>query len=388
MFQWIFILLDTLFFLFMAFSVGYLLVFALASLKKRKHSYPETIERQKIVIMFPAYKEDSVIMDAVKSVINQQYPQDLFDIVVISDRMKDETNDALAKLPIILLKINFENSSKAKALKFAIEQLRQQGKDYDTAVILDADNQVEPNFLLEINKTRIAGQKAIQAHRRAKNLNTSTAILDGVSEEINNSIFRSGHVRLNFSSALIGSGMAFDYEWFKANIVKVFTAGEDKELEALLLKQHIYVEYLEDVYVYDEKIQAEEAFKHQRRRWLAAQFQTLGAMSGGLANALREKNWDYCDKLVQMMMPPRVLCLAIILVCALITTFANFMFSIKWWVLLLLLFAALYIAIPTYMKNKELYKAFRKAPVLAFIMFWNLFHLKGASKKFIHTKHG
>ena len=44
---------------------------------------------------------------------------------------------------------------------------------------------------------------------------TNTAVLDAVSEEINNSIFRKGHTRLGFSSGLSGSGMAFEYDLFK-----------------------------------------------------------------------------------------------------------------------------------------------------------------------------
>lgn len=74
-----------------------------------------------------------------------------------------------------------------------------------------------------------------------------------VSEEINNSIFRSGHTRLGFSSALIGSGMAFDYDWLIQYIYKATHVGVDKQLESMLLSQNIYIEFLEDVYTYDEK---------------------------------------------------------------------------------------------------------------------------------------
>jgi hypothetical protein len=50
---------------------------------------------------------------------------------------------------------------------------------------------------------------AVQGHRTAKNTNNSWAILDAISEEINNNIFRKGHRVLGLSSAIIGSGMAF-----------------------------------------------------------------------------------------------------------------------------------------------------------------------------------
>ena len=61
----------------------------------------------------------------------------------------------------------------------------------------------------------------MQGHRVAKNHNTNLATLDAVSEEINNNIFRSGHRAIGLSSALIGSGMAFDYELIKSEMAKI-----------------------------------------------------------------------------------------------------------------------------------------------------------------------
>jgi len=42
------------------------------------------------------------------------------------------------------------------------------------------------------------------------------ALLDGISEEINNNIFRKGHQTLGLSSALIGSGMALIMSFLEA----------------------------------------------------------------------------------------------------------------------------------------------------------------------------
>ena len=47
--------------------------------------------------------------------------------------------------------------------------------------------------------------------------------------------------------------MAFEAEWFHQNVKYLQTAGEDKELEAMLLQQRIYTVYLPDLLVFDEK---------------------------------------------------------------------------------------------------------------------------------------
>jgi len=44
--------------------------------------------------------------------------------------------------------------------------------------------------------------------------------------------------------------------------------------------------------------------------------------------------------------------------------------------------------IPGDLDNKALEKAIKKVPVLFILMFINLFRLRGAHKKFIHTSHG
>ena len=43
----------------------------------------------------------------------------------------------------------------------------------------------------------------------------------------------------------------------------------------MLLSQNIYIEFLEDVYTYDEKIEKKGQFYEQRRRWIATQFTNL-----------------------------------------------------------------------------------------------------------------
>ena len=89
------------------------------------------------------------------------------------------------------------------------------GKDsYDIALIIDADNIINSSYLVELNNAFADSKvQVVQTHRVAKNLNTNMAYLDAISEEINNSIFRLGHVNLGMSAALIGSGMALNIHY-------------------------------------------------------------------------------------------------------------------------------------------------------------------------------
>lgn len=365
-------------------AVAYPLIYSLASLGTRKSYYPTANKQHKFAILFPAYKEDRVIIPVVESFLQQHYPQELYKVIVISDHMQDTTNEHLAQLPITLLKANYENSSKAKALNFAMNHF---GRDeFDAVVILDADNIVDTNFLLEINKVFDAGVQAIQAHRTAKNRNTDIAVLDGLSEEVNNSIFRRGHVRLGISSALIGSGMIFNYQWFHDNVKHLVTTGEDKELEVLLLKQRIFIEFLDEVYVYDEKTQGEKGFYNQRRRWLATQFAQWGRVFKDLPRAILSGNIDYSDKLIQWMLPPRLILFGGIIVMGSIMQIIDWPLALKWWALFLIMEVTLCLAIPDKLVDDRFKKSINKLPLLFIMMVVNLFRMKGMNKKFVNTE--
>lgn len=376
--------------LFVCFAINiiYLLFFSLFSRNKQRNLPKKNMDKiKRIAILIPAYKEDLVIMECIQSCMKQDYPVDKYEVVAISDRMKDETNDVLSKLPIRLVKVYFQNSTKAKALNYAMEQL---GDDYDTAIVLDADNIIYPDFLQKINDAFSEPKvQIVQAHRMAKNLNTNLSILDAVSEEINNSIFRLGHANVGLSAALIGSGMAFDYTLFKKIMLSIDAVGGfDRALELSLIKERKRIYYLSEVDVLDEKVQNHVNFSNQRRRWLSAQIHYLGRFIGDVPAALLKGNWDFCDKVFQQMSIPRILLLGMTVIISLFLSFVPGGLAIKWWTLFIVLIVALLLAIPSSLFSKRLVIALFELPYSFLLMLCNLFRLKGANKKFIHTSHG
>lgn len=376
---------DHFFFTLYSIPCVYLAIFAAASLLKNKKQYPPALSFRKMVILVPAFKEDAVIDECVESCLNQDYPKEYCDIVVISDQMTDETNERLSKLPIQLMKVEFENSTKAKSINFAMDQL----VGYDIAIILDADNVIENQFVSKINNAFDAGRNLIQAHRTAKNLNTSYAVLDAVSEEINNSIFRKGHNRVRLSAALIGSGMAFQFEYFRYVMKKVKAVGGfDKDIEHIVMMDRKKVHYLDYAMVYDEKIQKDAHFSMQRRRWMAAQFEHFMRYNKLFIKGVLTRNFDFCDKVFQMLLPPRVLVLGGLLFMCLAAYMKDETDALKWFGMLCLLALTFFVAIPRRMINKQFFVALLTMPNIFLITLKNIFKLKNANKKFIHTPHG
>ena len=330
--QVIITIIDFLLWIIIAANVMYVLFFALASHLPKKEHLPSSIthlpssiiHHPSFLVLIPAYHEDAVIINTVKSFLQQDYPKDLYQLCVISDHMEATTNEQLAALPITLLQPAFDNSNKAKALQYAISSISHQPSDiYDFVVILDADNIVAQNFLSQLNQIA-RPDIAIQCHRTAKNANNDIAALDGLSEEINNSIFRRGHNRIGLSSALIGSGMCFDYNWFKTNVAKLNTVVEDRELESLLMKQGIYIHYAEDIQVLDEKVSNSDNFQRQRLRWMTGQVQAFFQMLPDIPMAIILGNINYIDKTIQQALIPRSILLVLTPTLCIIATLTSY----------------------------------------------------------------
>lgn len=379
---WILYIFDGLLFFFTALTVLYVLLFSIASMFSKHSEIPHSKKQNRFIIIIPSYKQDEAVKQTVSSVLGQGYSQRLFDVVVISDHEKEMTNMLLAQQPITLLTPNFEQSSKAKSMQYAILNLPQ-FKIYDAVVVLDAGNVIEPEFLEQLNDAyETAGTKAIQCRRISKNRDTSVARLDTIFEEINNAIFRRGHTVLGLSAALNGSGMAYDFEWFKQHIMKVRTAGEDKELEAMLMMEDIYVDYFDHIHVYDEKTRTQRDFNQQRERWAATQFHALLTNLKYLPYAVVNRRYDHLDKIVQWMLVPRVILMGIILVMSIVLPFIYFSLSIKWWTAGAVVLLAFSIATPDYLVDKNWNKDFLRAP---FVIGWGLFSiLKVAYVEFLN----
>lgn len=380
-------------------SVVYVVFFAIISLFYDKEDYVEKHaaalknKMTRFLILYPAYNEDRVIVNAVEQFLLQEYPNTHYTLAVISDHMQPDTNDRLRTLPITLLTPTFEKSSKAKAMQYAInyfEEMRTKdlssNKNFDNVVILDADNVVQPTFLSQLNLL-CSIYDAIQCHRCAKNANNDVAVLDGASEEINNTIFRKAHNRLGLSSALIGSGMCFSYELFKQNVFQLTTAGEDREMEALLLHQKVFIKYAPEIHVFDEKVSNQDNFQRQRMRWMTAQVQSLLSQLPKIPRAILHGNINFVDKTIQQALIPRSILIMLLTAISLLMTILVPTWSVKWWLLLLCLAVALFIALPSQLRLQSLAKIFA-IPKLVLSMLKNILHIDHKNTDFLHTQHG
>jgi cellulose synthase/poly-beta-1,6-N-acetylglucosamine synthase-like glycosyltransferase len=371
------------------FTVFYIFLFALSGrfFYQSKFTLPAAAPlTRKIALLVPAYKEDGIIVSTARNLMGLDYPAADLDIYIIADSFQPETVQRLRSLPVNVLEVSFEKSTKTKSLNEAFKRIH---KSYDIALICDADNMLAPDFLQRINGAFHLGAAAVQGRRVAKNLDTPFAILDACSEGINNNIFRKGANGLGLSSSVIGSGMAFGYDRVRQAMSEIDAVGGfDKILQLKIVAQDIDIRYLEGALVFDEKVDSSEAFEHQRKRWVSSQFIYLRRFTRPAFRELFRGNFSYFNlAFLSNLILPR----AMLLVFLPLMAVAGFFISELWGFLStgvwLLYFLALALALPRELVNKDLFNALVRLPKAIFVMFGTLLQIKKANKTFLHTVH-
>jgi len=373
--------------LFLAVQVFYLFFFSVAGKLRPRKIIAEAKDLRRIRVFIPGYKEDAVIIATAHEAIQHNYPKELFDVVIIADSFSAATLNTLDKLPLTVVEVSFEKSTKGKALQKAIEATAQH--PVDIVVVIDADNHMAPGFLHAVNNAFEAGYTVMQGHRTAKNSQTAFALLDACTEEINNHIFRRGHVAVGLPSALIGSGMAFSWPLFISLLRDIGdTPGEDKELEFRIVRRRIPIAFLDGSYVYDEKVSNSGVFSKQRSRWLATQVEFFQKYYLEGWSQLFRGNIAFFNKVFQTYLLPRVMLMAAMIAWILFVLLFAPQFILISLLLLAVLAIALLIGIPSRWYNRQLLNAFMQVPGALFSMIKAMFQIGKARKKFIHTPHG
>lgn len=360
---------DSILFLFMAVPVLYLFVCVLFSLGKYKNPYPAAKTNHRFLVVFTVLRNGKEVIESINHFLDtQHYPREKYDIAVAATQLSEADLLTLLQMPVNIVVPDKDQCTKVYAIQQVME--RYSPNEYDMIVLFNSDNKVVPEALRLFNNAYYSGCDAIQAHRMTENLTTSIAVLNATSEEINNNIFRKGHTRMGFSSALIGSAMAFDFRMFHEIAPTLKGSDISKAMETALLRQNIYTEYLEEVVCYSKKEESANGYEAQRLGWLRSQYSSALFAIKQLPLAMLRGEWDYCNKLFQWLLPSRFLLIALILFFTAVITIMDWTLCLKWYLLLAAIALTFLMALP----EGEIARRFRKAIwALPILMFESIF---------------
>ena len=384
------IILEFLLITYFMYVTVYTAFFSVAALFYKTPSLPVHLRYTRFCVLIPAYKEDAVITSSAIRAMHQFYPRHSFDVVVIADQLQLTTLATLRETGVKVIEVNFEHSTKVKALN---EALRVLPDIYEYAVILDADNLMKRDFLKKVNNLiQNHHHKAIQGQRMPKNEDNKLSFLDGLSEAINNHIYRQGSTALNLSSSINGSGVAIEYNMLKEKLSAMNSIGGfDRELEVVMLRDGVKVYYYKEAIVLDEKVSDIKTFQNQRRRWIASQYHYLAKyFNEGIAALVRGHFAFFNAAVLRNIQLPRVLNLFLLTVLTLLFfTVRNYLaLGYAWWPAMFVAnVVAILLAIPRSYYSLKIIASISELPKVLVRMAVAMFKMKGANKTFIHTPH-
>lgn len=277
-------------------AIAYLYFLMIVYLLSGKTESSEQLVTKRFAIIIPAHDEAEVINCTLDSMRRIEYPQGLFDVVVIADNCSDETAAIVRDGGFICYeRFDSHNRGKGYALEYAFNQLL--GDNYDAFVVIDADSIVSPDFLTGMDLRLNKGQAVIQAYDGLSNPDSSAlTYLFYVGNIVENKLFYAAKERLGLPIMLRGNGMCFSRTVIEQFPWRAFSIVEDTEYGLNLLKAGIKIHFATEIQVLARQPETLKQAHTQRLRWASGN----ASLSKGYAvrlmwQGIKERRLDLVD---------------------------------------------------------------------------------------------
>ncbi len=287
--EYLYILKQALMYILVAFWC-YQMVVSLCSLVKLKDKPFIINKKHKFMAIIPAHNEEMVVVNLIESLKKQNYDKELYDIYVIADNCTDRTAEVAKKAGAIVYK-RFDEAHKTKghALQWFLKQKIEENADYDAFCVFDADNIVDKNFLINMNKKLCEGEDVVQGYRDIKNP-TDNWITAGYAlfYWTMHRFYHLARYNVGLSPLLNGTGFMVKFDVVKPNGWETETLTEDIEFSLKRIIKGKKLGWATDAIVYDEQPTSFKQSWSQRSRWTVGHMQCIKRYTGELFEAVKE----------------------------------------------------------------------------------------------------
>lgn len=243
----------------------YFVLTGLFAFKNKENKIKKHKPKTKFAVIIPARNEAKVIEDLIKSLKEQDYPTNLYDVYSIINNCTDNTLEVAKKAGSKIMNVNTPVKSKGDVLKFVFKRLK--NKDYDAYIVFDADNVVHPDFLKLMNDTYQSGYKVAQGRKDSKNIKDNWLSASyTLFHYIQNFFFNKSRMKIDAASAINGTGFMVEKKVIDDGFDPK-TVTEDIELSIICVLRGIEIAYIENAITYDEQPTRFVDSWHQRSRW-------------------------------------------------------------------------------------------------------------------------
>jgi cellulose synthase/poly-beta-1,6-N-acetylglucosamine synthase-like glycosyltransferase len=251
-------------------QISPILVYGVFALKQQR-PFSWHAPTARFLCLIPAYNEERVIQNSVESLLNQDYPKDLYEVYVVSDGSEDRTDEIALALGARVIRTGTGGLGKHKALGAAFARLLDEEDDQLYVVVIDADNRVAANYLQEMNNAICErGYRCLQSFHDVLNGSvnwiTKSLWLNCVASS---HLYNPGRFQSLGTALICGTGWCCEARLLKQYWPLIRTQTEDIELTGLLLlHEGIGVPWIRAAHIYDEKPLSLWVAIRQRQRWM------------------------------------------------------------------------------------------------------------------------
>lgn len=283
---------------------GYYLAIGLMSWRKPL-DYGWHPARTRFAILIAARNEELVIGTLINSLLEQDYPADLYDIWVIPNLCSDRTAEAARLYGAKVLECTVPVKNKGEVLRFAYNRLH--GRRYDAYCVFDADNIADCRFLTEMNNAFLAGARAAQGYRDSKNpYDTAVSGCYSIYYWMMNRFYNGGRAGLGLSAMVNGTGFMVSARTLeKLGGWHTQTNSEDLEITAQTILAGEKICWVPKAITYDEQPLDYAQSVKQRRRWTCGTIQVAEEYLGKTGRAIQPMNrlWSLADLGATLLIP-------------------------------------------------------------------------------------
>jgi len=353
--------------------------------------------QKRFAVIIPAHNESAIIENTLRSVLNIDYPESLFDIFVIADNCSDNTAEKAKKMKVHCLERNDpKRFGKGHALKWFFEYAIDNNFSHDAFLVVDADTFVSNNILKAMNREICSGRDVLTSRyeiaRPERSVTSSITFFAFLLRNLKNK----GLDFLGGSAQLLGNGMCFTtgtikkYGWYTTSIT------EDREQWANLYIEGINVRLVDDTSIYAAMPGTFKEYRVPRARWDIGNFEVNKRyFIPFLKVFLKKRNLPSFAMLMELITPPttyfffiNIIFFSIAMLAAQVS-YKGFYTSILWTANISLFFISILMGLVKSDAPFELYKN-----ILLYLPFyvawriWNLVrgYIKGGTTKWIRSK--
>ena len=261
----------------------YFLVVALFGLRAQDRTVPVQAPQKRFALVVAARNEAAVIGHLVDSLNGQDYPRELYEVIVAPNNCTDDTEAVATRHGARIFRPEGVIHSKGEVLTQAVDKLVL-AEDFDAMCVFDADNLVDGQFLRRMNDALLGGAQIAQGFRDSKNPEQSA--ISGcysICYWMLNRFYNGARSALRLSALVNGSGFAVTTGLLRRlGGWHTVTMTEDYEFSAQCAMLGERVHFVPDAIIYDEQPLTFGQSWKQRRRWTTGSLQGLQQYGAGL----------------------------------------------------------------------------------------------------------